>query len=151
MATLKFSHLSSLHLIKALGTLTMNGSIGNAHVFTEAIEKGIIVINDAVITGNLTVTVAGSTSALGTSGFTTIKTHVFTPGGSRNVAVEFDSEEVSFAQDQATIANNGVKVEFKTIVFRLTGTNNDTVKACVMAYTYHKRAGLTPTGTGTLT
>ena len=32
MATQKFTHLSSKSFIKALGTLTMNGSVGNAHV-----------------------------------------------------------------------------------------------------------------------
>jgi hypothetical protein len=150
MATLKFTHLSSKMLIKALGTLTMNGSIGNAYVIAEPVDKAILVINDAALTGNLTVTVAGSTSADGTSGFTTIKTHVFTSGGQDDFAVELDSEEVSFAQDQAGIAA-GSKVEFKTVVFRLTGTNTNTVKAAVVVQTFHQRGDLTPTGTGTLT
>lgn len=153
MATLKFTHLSSKNYVRALGTLTMNGSIGNAHVIamTEQIDKMMLVINDAVITGNLTVTVAGSTVAAGTSGFTVIKTHVFTPNGDRNVAVEVDSEEISYAEDMATKANNNVKVRFLSLVFRLTGTNTDTVKAAVMGNTFHQRANLTNTGTGTLT
>lgn len=150
MATLKFTHLSSKMLIKALGTLTMNGSIGNAYVITEPIDKAILVINDAVLTGGLTVTVAGSTSAAGTSGFTNIKTHLFGSAGDANFAVEVDSEEISFAEDQASIAA-GTKVQFKTVVFRLTGTNTNTVKAAVVAQTLHQRGDLTPTGTGTLT
>ena len=144
MATQKFTHLSSRMLIKALGTLTMNGSIGNAYVITEPVDKAILVINDAVLTGDFTVTVAGSTSAVGTSGFTTIKTHVFKSTGVDDFAVELDSEEVSYAEDQAG-------VEFKTVVFRLTGTNTNTVKAAVVAQVFHQRGDLTPTGTGTLT
>ena len=79
MATQKFTHLSSKYMVVPLGTLTMNGSIGNAHVIalTEQIDKAMLVLKDAVLTGNMTVTVAGSTVANGTSGFTTIKTHVF--------------------------------------------------------------------------
>jgi len=153
MATLKFSHLSSKHYVRALGTLTMDGSIGNAHVIalTEQIDKMMLVINDAVLTGNLTVTVAGSTVAAGTSGFTVIKAHVFSASGSDDVAVEVDSEEISYAEDQATLANNNVKVRFLSLVFRLTGTNTNTVKAAVMGNTFHQRANLTNTGTGTLT
>ena len=52
MATQKFSHLSSKYLVKALGTLTMNGSIGNAYVVTEIPDKAMLVINDAVQTWN---------------------------------------------------------------------------------------------------
>lgn len=144
MATMKFTHLSSKYLIKALGTLTMNGSIGNAYVITEIPDKAILVINDAVLTGDLTVTVAGSTSAVGTSGFTTIKTHVFKSTGTANFAVEIDSEEVSYAEDRAG-------VDFKTVVFRLTGTNTNTVKAAAMLLPLHRRGELTATGTGTLT
>lgn len=153
MATQKFSHLSSKYMVVPLGTLTMNGSIGNAHVIalTEQIDKAMLAIKDAVLTGSLTVTVAGSTHEQGTSGFTNIKTHVFHQSGQDDFAVEVDSEEISFAEDQATIANNGTKVRFKTLVFRLTGTNTNTVKAAVLATTFHQRANLTPTGTGTLT
>lgn len=141
MATQKFSHLSSKSLVKALGTLTMNGSIGNAHVFTEPIDKAMIVLNDMVLTGTLTVTVSGSTAADGTSGFTTIKTCAFGSAGSANVSVEVDSEEISYAEDAAGVS-------FKTVVFRLTGTNTNTVKAAVQALTFHQRKNLTPTGTG---
>lgn len=150
MTTLKFTHLSSRMLIKALGTLTMNGSIGNAYVVAETFDKAILVVNDAVLTGDFTVTVVGSTAADGTSGFTTIKTHVFKSAGQADFAVEVDSEEVSYAQDQAGISA-GSKVEFKTVVFRLTGTNTNTVKAAVVVQTFHQRGDLTPTGTGTLT
>lgn len=145
MATLKFSHLSSKQYIRALGTLTMNGSIGNAHAIplTEQVDCAVLVISDAVLTGALTVTVVGSTAADGSSGFTDIKTHVF-QGNPEDVAVEVDSSEISYAEDQA-------EVVFKSLVFRLTGTNTNTVKACVVASTFHQRADLTPTGTGSLT
>jgi hypothetical protein len=77
MATQKFTHLSSKSLVKALGTLTMSGSIGNAYVIEGPFDKAMLVLNDTSLSGNLTVTVVGSTVAAGTSGFTTIKTVVF--------------------------------------------------------------------------
>lgn len=143
MATQKFTHLSSKSLIKALGTLTMNGSIGNAYVISGPFDKAMLVLNDCVTTGNLTVTVVGSTSSVGTSGFTTIKTVVFNQH-TDNMSVEVDSEEVSYAQDQAGVV-------FLTTVFRLTGTNTDTVKAAVQVTKFNQYGDLTETGTGALT
>lgn len=143
MATQKFTHLSSKSLIKALGTLTMNGSIGNAYVISGPFDKAMLVLNDCVTTGNLTVTVVGSTSSVGTSGFTTIKTVVFNQH-TDNMSVEVDSEEVSYAQDQAGVV-------FLTTVFRLTGTNSDTVKAAVQVTKFNQYGDLTETGTGALT
>lgn len=142
MATQKFTHLSSKSKIVALGTLTMNGSIGNAHVITELFDKAMLVINDADLSGALTVTVAGSTAADGTSGFTTIKTCTFSAAlANMNMAVEVDSEEVSYAQDVAGVV-------FQSVVFRLTGTNSNTLDAAVQILTLHQYSDLTPTGTG---
>jgi len=142
MAVQKFNHLSSKYLVRALGSLTMTGSIANAYVVTEISDKGEIVINDASLTGNLTVTIAGSTAADGTSGFTVIKTAVFA-SATTNCAFEYDSEELSYAEDAA-----GVK--FKSVVFRLTGTNTNTLKAAVLVLPLHRRANLTATGTATI-
>lgn len=142
MATQKFTHLSSRSFIKALGTLTMNGSIGNAHVITYPFSKAMLVINSANLTGPLTVTVAGSTSAVGTSGFTTIKTVVFSAAlTGMEMSVEVDSEEVSYAQDQAGVV-------FQSVVFRLTGTNTNTLAAAVQVMGFRQYRDLTPTGTG---
>jgi hypothetical protein len=142
MATQKFTHLSSKSFIKALGTLTMNGSIGNAHVIDYPFDKAMLVINDADLTGALTVTVVGSTVAAGTSGFTTIKTVVFSAAlANMEMSVEVDSEEVSYAQDQAGVV-------FLSTVFRLTGTNSDTLDAAVQVLGFHQYSDLTPTGTG---
>lgn len=143
MATQKFTHLSSKSLIKALGTLTMNGSIGNAYVIAGPFDKAMLVLNDCVTTGNLTVTVVGSTVLAGTSSFTTIKAVVFNQH-TDNMSVEVDSEEVSYAQDQAGVT-------FLSTVFRLTGTNTDTVKAAVQVTKFNQYGDLTETGTGALT
>ena len=142
MATQKFTHLSSKSLIKALGTLTMTGSIANAHVIDILFDKAMLVINDADLTGALTVTVSGSTAADGLSGYTTIKTCTFSAAlANMDMAVEVDSEEVSYAQDQAGVV-------FLSVVFRLTGTNTDTLDAAVQVTTLHQYSDLTPTGTG---
>ena len=142
MATQKFTHLASKSQIKALGTLTMNGSIGNAHVITTLFDKAMLVINNADLTGALVVTVAGSTVSAGTSGFTTIKTVVFSAAlANMEMAVEVDSEEVSYAQDQAGVV-------FLSTVFRLTGTNTNTLDAAVQVVGLRQYDDLTPTGTG---
>lgn len=142
MATQKFTHLSSKSKIVALGTLTMNGSIGNAYVITDLFDKAMLVINDADLTGALVVTVAGSTAADGTSDFTTIKTCTFSAAlANMDMAVEVDSEEVSYAQDQAGVV-------FQSVVYRLTGTNSNTLDAAVQVVTLHQYSDLTPTGTG---
>jgi hypothetical protein len=142
MATQKFTHLASKSQIKALGTLTMNGSIGNAHVITTLFDKAMLVINNADTTGTLTVTVCGSTVSAGTSGFTTIKTVTFSRVASdQNMSVEVDSEEVSYAQDVAGVV-------FLSVVFRLTGTSSNTLDAAVQVVGLHQYDDLTPTGTG---
>lgn len=147
MATQKFTHLSSKSRIVALGTLTMNGSIGNAYVVTDLFDKAMLVISDADLTGPLTVTVVGSTAADGTSGFTTIKTVVFSAAlANMEMSVEVDSEEVSYAQDLATAGT-----VFKTVVFRLTGTNTNTLDAAVQVVPLRQFGDLTPTGTGVTT
>lgn len=143
MATQKFTHLSSKSLIKALGTLTMNGSIGNAYVIAGPFDKAMLVLNDASLAGSLTVTVCGSTVLAGTSAFTTIKTVVFNQY-TDDMSVEVDSEEVSYAQDVAGVV-------FLSTVFRLTGTNSDTVKAAVQVTKLNQYGDLTATGTGALT
>lgn len=143
MATQKFTHLSSKSLIKALGTLTMNGSIGNAYVITELFDKAMLVLNDASLSGSLTVTVTGNAAAAGNGTHTVIKTVVFNQY-TTDMSVEVDSEEVSYAEDQAG-------AEFLSVCFRLTGTNSDTVKAAVQVAPLHQRGDLTATGTGALT
>lgn len=143
MATQKFTHLSSKSLIKALGTLTMNGSIGNAYVATELFNKAMLVINDATLTGSLTVTVTGNAAAAGNGTHTVIKTVVFNQY-TTDMSVEVDSEEVSYAEDAAGAS-------FLSVCFRLTGTNTNTLKAAVQIDPLHQRGDLTATGTGTLT
>jgi hypothetical protein len=61
-----------------------------------------------------------------------------------DMSVEVDSEEVSYAQDQAGVV-------FETVVFRLTGTNSNTLKAAVQVVGLHQRGDMTATGTGALT
>jgi hypothetical protein len=57
------------------------------------------------------------------------------------MSVEVDSEEVSYAQDLAGVV-------FASTVFRLTGTNTDTLDAAVQVLGFHQYSDLTPTGTG---
>ena len=144
MATQKFTHLSSKSQITPLGTLTMNGSIANAHVIDELFDKAMLVIADADLTGALTVTVTGNTLADGSGTHYVIKTVVFSAAlANMAMSVEVDSEEVSYAEDQ-----NGGMGTFKSVCFRLTGTNTNTLDAAVQVVPLHQYGDLTPTGTG---
>lgn len=143
MANQKFTHLTSKYMIVPLGTITLTGSLANAHVITEIMDKAALVVAGAALTGNLTIAAYGSTVAAGTSGFTLIKQVVFT-SGTTACALELDSEEVSFAENQAG-------VQFKSVVYRVNGTNTNTIKAAAMVLPMYRRSNLTPTGTGTLT
>ena len=130
-------------MIVPLGTITLTGSLANAHVITEILDKAVLAVAGASLTGNLTLAVYGSTVAAGTSGFTLIKQCVFT-SGTTACALELDSEEVSYAENQAGVS-------FKSVVYRVNGTNTNTIKASVTVLPMHRRNNLTPTGTGTLT
>jgi len=145
MATQKFTHLSSKQLVVGLGTLTMNGSIGNQYVCTERFNKLMFVGSSMTLTGTLTVTITGNSAADGSGTHTTIKTVAFA-GNPADVSVEVDSEEVSYAEDQATSGT-----PFLSVVVRLTGTNTNTVKGAIVVDPLYQRGDLTPTGTGTTT
>jgi hypothetical protein len=142
MVAQKFTHLSSRYLVKALGTLTMNGSIGTHYVCTEKFSKLMAVLSGMTLTGTLTVTITGNTTAAGDGTHTVIKTCTFAGLGTTDCSVECDSEEVSYAEDQAGAA-------FLSVCVRLTGTNTNTVKAAVVVEPLWQRGDLTPTGTGT--
>lgn len=148
MATQKFTHLTSKYMIVPLGTITLTGSLANAHVITEIMDKAVFVVAGAALTGNLTVAAYGSTAADGTSGYTLIKQCVFT-SGTTQCALELDSEEVSYAENLAAQTTPGLT--FKSVVYRVNGTNTNTIKAAAMVLPMHRRDDLTPTGTGTLT
>lgn len=145
MATQKFDHLSSKQLVVALGTLTMNGSIGNQYVCTERFSKMMFVGSSMTLTGTLTVTITGNSAANGSGTHTVIKTVAFA-GNPQNISVEVDSEEVSYAEDQATSGT-----PFQSVVVRLTGTNTNTVRGAIVVDPLYQRKDLTPTGTGTTT
>lgn len=143
MATQKFTHMTSKYLMVPLGTVTLTGSLANAYVITEILDKAVMVVAGASLTGNLTIAAYGSTAADGTSGFTLIKQGVFA-SATTACALELDSEEVSYAENQAGVS-------FKTVVYRVNGTNTNTIKAAVTVLPLHRRNNLTPTGTATLT
>ena len=62
MATQKFTHLTSKYMIVPLGTITLTGSLANAHVITEILDKAVLAVAGASLTGNLTIAVYGSLS-----------------------------------------------------------------------------------------
>ncbi len=145
MATQKFTHLSSKLFVEALGTMTMNGSIATRFTTTERFSKLMFVGSDMVLTGTLTVTITGNSAADGSGTHTVIKTVAFA-GNPADVSVELDSEEVSYAEDQATSGT-----PFLSVCVRLTGTNTNTVDGAIVIEPLYQRGDLTPTGTGTTT
>lgn len=141
MAMLKFTHLTSKSEIAPLGTITCDGSTNNVLVLTGKIDKSVFVAKGATLTGTCTVTVTGNTAADGSGSHTTIKTfavdHTTLSGG--NFACEIDSEEISYAENQAGAT-------FLSVVYRVNGANTDTVPAAVQTCYLKQQADLTPTG-----
>ena len=140
MAMLKFTHLTSKSEIAPLGTITCDGSTNNVLVLTGKINKSVFVAKGATLTGTCTVTVTGNAAADGSGAHTTIKTFAVdnaVAGG--NFACEIDSEEISYAENQAGAT-------FLSIVYRVNGTNTDTVPAAVQTTYLNQQADLTPTG-----
>jgi len=145
MAMLKFTHLSSKSEISPLGTITCDGSTNNVLVLSGKIDKSLFVAKGATLTGVCTVTVTGNTAADGTGTDTTIKTFAVAAAVSGgNFACEIDSEEISYAENQAG-------AEFKSVVYKVNGTNTDTVPAAVQTCYLKQNADLTPTGGSSVT
>ena len=138
---LKFTHLTSKSEIAPLGTITCDGSTNNVLVLTGKIDKSVFVAKGASLSGTCTVTVTGNTAADGSGSHTTIKTfavdHTTLSGG--NFACEIDSEEISYAENQAGAT-------FLSVVYRVNGANTDTVPAAVQTCYLKQQADLTPTG-----
>ena len=145
MATQKFSHLSSKSEIAPLGTITCDGATNNALVLTGAIDKSVFVAKGATLTGTCTVTVTGNDAADGSGTHTTIKTFAVASGvAGGNFACEIDSEEVSYAENQAGAT-------FLSVVYRVNGTSTDEVPAAVQTVYLNQQADLTPTGGASVT
>ena len=140
MAMLKFTHLTSKSEIAPLGTITCDGSTNNVLVLTGKIDKSVFVAKGATLTGTCTVTVTGNDAADGSGTHTTIKTfavdYTLSDG---NFACEIDSEEISYAENQAGAT-------FLSVVYRVNGANTDTVPAAVQTCYLKQQADLTPTG-----
>ena len=140
MAMLKFTHLTSKSEVAPLGTITCDGSTNNVLVLTGKIDKSVFVAKGATLTGTCTVTVTGNAAADGSGAHTVIKTfavdHVSSDG---NFACEIDSEEISYAENQAGAT-------FLSVVYRVNGANTNTVPAAVQTCYLKQQADLTPTG-----
>lgn len=137
---LRFNHIGSKYLVQPYKTHTLNGSAQNLHVQAGTFEKAVLVIDDADLTGALTVRARGNTAAdgSGTDYTLTDGTFALASGSNQELVVEVDSSMMAHDADR-----NGV--EFKSLVFEVTGTNTDTMAACVVVLGFHKYADQTPT------
>lgn len=141
MAIQKFTHLSSKSLVKALGTLTLN-TITNAAVIAVPLDVAMFVYTKITLTGNVTITVTGNTAADGSGTHTVIKTLV-SASSVTDAALEVDSSEISYAEQQAGAT-------FLSVCFRITGTATDTIRAAYQVKTLREYEDQTPTGPGTV-
>jgi len=137
---LRYNKLGSEYLIKPYKTHTLNGSAQNLHVVSGTFECALLVIDDADLTGALTVRARGNTAAdgSGTDYTLTDGTFALASGTNQSLKVEIDSSQMSHEADRQG-------VEFKSLVFEVTGTNTDTMAACVVVRGYHQFADQTPT------
>lgn len=141
--------LASKLYIEPLATQTMTGSAVTAKTLNletfGQIRSIAFVISGITLTGNLTVIIQGGTTTAGGS-LTTIATITITTAGLTGV-LQIDAEDIVESAQQAGLLPAG----YKSLVFKITGTNTNTVKACIVAETMHDRVGQTPSSVSALT
>ena len=141
--------MASKQYIEPLATQTMTGSAVtlktiNLETFGQ-IESIAVVISGTTLTGDVTLIIQGGTTTGGGS-LTTIATITITTAGLTGV-LQIDSEDIVEAAEVAGLLPAG----FKSLVVKATGTNTNTLKACIVANRHHNRVGNTPSSVTALT
>lgn len=141
--------IGSKQYIKPLGSTTLTA--GPDTLFTLDLEafgqlvSAAIVIAGATITGAAVVTIYGGTT---TSGGSLTAIAALTMAISSNEAVlQIDSEDIVEAAEVAGLLPAG----FKSLVFKIDGSNTDSIKSTVIVNPHHMRVGLTPSDVTALT
>lgn len=141
--------MASKQYIEPLATQTMTGSAVtlktiNLETFGQLISIAVV-ISGITLTGNVTLVIYGGTSTSGGT-LTAIATITITTAGLTGV-LQIDSEDIVEAAEVAGLLPAG----FKSLVVKATGTNTNTLKACIVADKHHQYVGNTPSSVSALT
>lgn len=141
--------MASKQFIEPLGSTTLTAgpdTLKTINLVTFGqIRKACIVIAGASISGAAVVTWYGSDA---TSGGNLTAIAACTMAISSDTCVlQIDGEDISEAAEGAGLLPEG----FLSLQCKIDGTNNDTIKSCIVVEPLHMRVGLTPSDVSALT
>lgn len=145
---LRYSKVGSTKYIYPIKTHTLNGSAQD--VFTLDLttfgqfDVAAFVLRDVDLTGALTAVVYGNTAANGGGTDVALVTMGLSTGTNQELVLTVDSELIGHFEDRNS-------ARFKSLVLTLTGTNTDTLAACLYVEGMWQYDGLTPTDSETVT
>jgi Tfp pilus assembly protein PilV len=149
---LRYTRLQSTLDVEIIGEVTMTGSAVDVKIVdltagnnVNGVRNVTCIIQNASLTGDVTLVARGNTAANGTGTDTTIATMVIDQSASHTQCVlEIPAELLSHYSDRST---DGY---FKSLVFDATGTNTDTLDACIIVEPLIEQDGLTPSDVTTV-
>ena len=142
--------MGSKQFIEPLSSLTLSGSaqlLKNINLVTFGqLKKALIVIANADLSGAAVVTWYGSDATSG-GNLTAIAAITIAIANPTTGVLQIDGEDISEAAEVAGLLPTG----FLSLQCKVTGTNTDTLDACVVVEPLHERVGLTPSSVTALT
>lgn len=139
---LEYTKVQSTHDIIVVGEKTMTGSAVTLAVvdlttakYARGFEALALVIQNSALTGDVTITASISTNTTGTGTVEVLRTIVL-DSADTDVVLEIVPEIVSHASDRSG-------TDVKSIIFKATGTNTDTIDVVVIGLPNLCQDGLT--------
>lgn len=148
MSIYKNSMQSELY-VKPLGSTTLTAGPDTLNTINLETFGQIVsieaVIAGASISGAAVLTWYGGSTTSGGS-LTAIASITIAISATTGV-LQIDAEDIGEASEVAGLGPAG----FKSLVLKIDGTNNDTIKSAIVAKMHHMRLGLTPSSVSALT
>tara|TARA_B100000424_G_scaffold267566_2_gene260710 strand:+ start:65 stop:523 length:459 start_codon:yes stop_codon:yes gene_type:complete len=149
---LRYTRLQSTLDVEVVGEKTMTGSAVDLKVVdltagnnVNGVRNVACIIQNADLTGDVTLVARGNTAANGSGTDTTIATMTIDQSaGDTKCVLEIPSELLAHYSDRST---DGY---FKSLVFDATGTNTDTLDVCIVVEPLIAQDGLTPSDVTTV-
>jgi hypothetical protein len=142
--TLRYNHQGSTLYIEPLGDITMTAgpdTLKRINLITFGqIRRATLVINAATLTGAAVLTASiGTTGTGGTDTVIATMTCPIVAAAAGDYTLEIPAELIANFEDR-----NGGPGTAKSLVFKIDGTNTDTIQAAVVVERLHSYADQTP-------
>jgi len=141
---LRYNHLGSILHIEPLGDVTLTAgpdTLKRLNLITFGqIRRATLVINGATLTGAAVLTASiGTTGTGGTDTVIATMTCPIVASAAGDYTLEIPSELIAHFEDR-----NGGPGTAKSLVFKIDGTNTDTIQAAIVVERLHEYADQTP-------